>query len=140
MSSSIYAPGHEQAQAEFHVSNTVAVLPVTMYNLGMGLGPMIASPLSETFGRLAVYIVVLPPFMLFVLGTGFSKSIASVIVCRFFAGVFASPSVAIAAATIADMFEPSRRAVPLIIYYSTPTFGALLGYVRALQHMLTCIY
>jgi len=127
MGSSIWAPGRGEVAARFHASPTVSVLPIVTYNAGMGLGPLIASPLSETLGRRAVYLIVCPLFALFVLGTGLADDMASIIVCRFFAGVFASPSVAIAAATIADMYTPSERAVPLIFYYSTPTLGALFG-------------
>ncbi|KAG8628102.1 hypothetical protein KVT40_003975 [Elsinoe batatas] len=127
MGSTIYAPGRQQVAAQFDVSAEASILPVSLFNIGMGLGPLIASPLSETFGRRVVYLVVLPIFSLFVLGWGFSNSLASLILCRFFAGVFASPSVAIAAATIADMIPPSQRAFPLILYYTTPTLGALSG-------------
>ncbi|TKX21992.1 MFS transporter-like protein 107 [Elsinoe australis] len=127
MGSTIYAPGREQVAVEFSVSAEASILPVSLFNIGMGLGPLIASPLSETFGRRIVYLVVLPLFGLFVLGWGFSSSLASLVICRFFAGVFASPSVAIAAATIADMLPPSQRAFPLIVYYTTPTLGALSG-------------
>ena len=127
MGSSIWAPGRDEVIAKFHASSTVSVLPLVTYNAGMGLGPLIASPLSETFGRRAVYLIVCPIFALFVLGTGLANDMPTIIVCRFFAGMFASPSVAIAAATVADMYEPSERAVPLIFYYSTPMTGALFG-------------
>ncbi|KAF4554768.1 Multidrug transporter FLR1-like protein [Elsinoe fawcettii] len=127
MGSTIYAPGRQQVASQFQVSAEASILPVSLFNIGMGLGPLIASPLSETFGRRVVYLIVLPLFGLFVLGWGFSTTLTSLILCRFFAGVFASPSVAIAAATIADMLPPSQRAFPLILYYTTPTLGALSG-------------
>ena len=127
MASSIFAPGHEEIASSFSAPTTVSVLPISLYNFGMAFGPVLASPLSETFGRRAVYLIVLPLFSLFVLGTGFSQSMAAVIACRFFAGLFASPSVAIASATIADIFAPSDRALPMISYYSTPWLGSLMG-------------
>lgn len=127
MASPIYAPGRAEVAASFGVSMTVSILPVSLYNLGMAFGPVIASPLSETYGRRAVYLIVLPLFALFVLGVGFSQNMAAIIVCRFLAGTFASPGVAIASATIADMFAPSDRALPLILYYSTPWMGSLMG-------------
>lgn len=126
--SSIWASGRDQVAARFHTSTIVSVLPLVFFNAGMGLGPLIASPLSETFGRRAVYLIVMPLFCLFVLGTGFADSMAAIIVCRFFAGMFASPSVAIAAATIADMYAVRERAIPLFIYYNSPTIGAYFGY------------
>jgi len=127
MASSIWASGRDEVAAQFHASTIVSVLPVVAYNAGMGLGPLIASPLSETFGRRAVYLIVLPLFCLFVLGTGFADSMVAIVVCRFLAGTFASPGVAIAAATIADLYTTRERALPLIIYYSTPTLGAYAG-------------
>ena len=36
MAASIYSPGHELVSAEVHVSQTVALLPLALYNLGMG--------------------------------------------------------------------------------------------------------
>lgn len=65
--------------------------------------------------------------LLFVLGTGFSKSIASLIICRFFAGFFASPGITIASAVIADMYAPENRGVPLFSYYSMPWLGSVVG-------------
>jgi len=131
MASSIWVSGRDEVAFTYRASTIVSVLPVVAYNAGMGLGPLIASPLSETFGRRAVYLIVLPLFCLFVLGTGFANSMAAIIVCRFFAGTFASPGVAIAAATIADLYATERRAVPLIMYYSTPTLGAYMGYISS---------
>ncbi|KAF2809755.1 MFS general substrate transporter [Mytilinidion resinicola] len=127
LASSIYAPGRQETAAEFRIGETVSILPVSLYNLGMAFGPTIASPLSETFGRRAVYLVVLPVFAIFVLATGFCHNFTAVCICRFFAGAFASPGVSIATATVADMWAPSERARPLIIYYSSPVLGSAMG-------------
>lgn len=127
MAASIYSPGHDDVVREFGVSTTVALLPLSFYNLGMAAGPMISSPLSETFGRKAVYLTTIPLFALFTLGAGFSQSVAALTVCRFFAGVFGAPGVSIASATITDIVPPVDRAVPLAVYYTLPFIGSLLG-------------
>jgi len=88
---------------------------------------MISSPLSETFGRKFVYLITLPLFDIFTLGFGLSRSIGSLIVCRFFAGMFAAPGVSVAAATIADYVAPSRRAIYLAFYYTIPFIGSTIG-------------
>ncbi|KAF2096822.1 MFS general substrate transporter [Rhizodiscina lignyota] len=124
---SIYASGHEDVAAEFHISSTLALLPLSFYNLGMAFGPMIASPMSETFGRKAVYLTTTPLFALFILGSGFSQNLASLIICRFFAGLFGAPGVSIASATIADTTPPHKRGQPLAAYYSIPYIGSLFG-------------
>lgn len=124
---SIYSPGHTQVQHEFGVSETVALIPLSTYSLGLAFGPMISSPLSETFGRKLVYLITLPLFDIFLLASGFSKNIAALIICRFFAGVFAAPGVSVAAAVISDFTTPEQRVVPLAIYYSIPSLGSAIG-------------
>ncbi|KPI40143.1 Polyamine transporter 4 [Cyphellophora attinorum] len=127
MGASIYAPGHEDVKREFGVSTTVSLLPLSSYSLGLAFGPMISSPLSETFGRKFVYLLTLPLFDIFVLGFGLSQSIGSLIACRFLAGMFAAPGVSVASATIADYIEPERRAFPLAFYYTIPFIGSAIG-------------
>ncbi|KAK3044827.1 hypothetical protein LTS18_000247, partial [Coniosporium uncinatum] len=127
LAASIYAPGHEQVAEQFGVSVELALLPLSFYNVGMAFGPIIASPMSETFGRKAVYLTTTPLFALFVLGSGFSADLASLTICRFLAGVFGAPGVSIASATIADMTAPPKRGTPLSMYYCIPFIGSLLG-------------
>lgn len=127
MGASIYTPGHEQVKTEFGVSTTVSLLPLSSYTLGLAFGPMISSPLSETFGRKFVFLLTLPLFDIFVLGFGLSRDIVSLVVCRFFAGMFAAPGVSMAAATIADYVAPQRRALPLAFYYTIPFIGSAMG-------------
>lgn len=124
---SIYSPGHEQVQKEFNVSTAVSLLPLSAYTLGLAFGPMISSPLSEAFGRRFVYLITLPLFDIFIVGVGLSRNIASLIICRFFAGLFGAPGVSIAAATIVDYTAPSNRVIPLCTYYSMPFTGSALG-------------
>lgn len=95
----------------------------------MAFGPVISSPSSETFGRKTVYLLTTPVFALCTLGSGLSQSLAGLTICRFFAGIFASPGVSLASATISDMAAPADRGVPLAVYYTIPFVGSLLGYV-----------
>ncbi|KAL2785811.1 major facilitator superfamily domain-containing protein [Aspergillus keveii] len=127
INASMYSSGHEQVRERFNVSTTVSLLPLSAYSLGMAFGPMISSPLSETFGRKFVYLLTLPLVNVFTIGVGASQGIASLIVCRFIAGLFAAPGVSVAAATISDFTHPSERVIPLGIYYSVPTIGSAMG-------------
>ncbi|KAJ9616950.1 hypothetical protein H2200_000670 [Cladophialophora chaetospira] len=124
---SIYSPAHADISRLFGVSDEVAILPLSLYNFGMAFGPLVGAPLSETFGRRAVFLTTSPIFALFILGSGFSQGAASLIACRFFAGVFASPALSNASATIVDHTAGKYRAVLLAFYYSIPFFGAVLG-------------
>lgn len=66
--------------------------------------------------------------MLFTLGVGFSNSFASLVVCRFFAGLTGSPALAVGAGTNADLYPPRVRAVATSIFLMAPFAGPSLGY------------
>lgn len=123
----IYAPAQDTVEEEFHCSDTVAILPLSMYNWGLAFGPIVGAPLSEAYGRKAVFIYATPIFIFFQLGGGFSKDVQTLIICRFFSGMFGSPLISNASATILDLTSGSYRGVALGIYYSLPSFGAVLG-------------
>lgn len=127
LAAAIYSPSIPNIVNTFNVSEEVAILPLSLYNVGMAFGPLIGAPLSETAGRKVVFLVTTPIFALFVLGAGFSNSIASLIVCRFFAGAFAAPAISNASATIVDYTLGKARGVSLAIYYAIPTCGAVLA-------------
>ncbi|KAK4541328.1 hypothetical protein LTR36_008086 [Oleoguttula mirabilis] len=124
---SMYSAGIAEVSSTFNVSEEVAILPLSLYNLGLAAGPLIGAPLSETAGRKVVILITPPIFALFTLGAGFSTNITSLVVCRFFAGVFAAPAVGNASATITDYTAGRYRAISMGFYYSVPFFGAMLG-------------
>jgi MFS family permease len=70
--------------------------------------------------------------MLFTLGAGFSNHFASLIVCRFFAGLTGSPALAVGAGTNADLFVPRVRAVVSSVFLMAPFLGPSIGYERSL--------
>jgi len=111
----------------FQISRTVAILGLTFYTLGLSFGPIFTAPLSEGHGRKIVYLISSPIFMLFTLGTGLSKSFASVCVCRFFAGFFGSPALAVGAGTNVDLFLPHQRAMTTGLFLMAPFAGPALG-------------
>lgn len=125
----MYAPAQDAVAAHFRAPREVAVLPLSLYNLGLAFGPLVGAPLSETYGRRAVVVVTAPVFMLFSLGAALSTgpSVAGLAVCRFFAGVFAAPLINNAPATMLDFTPARHRGVTLGVYYTIPSFGASLG-------------
>ncbi|KAF1972765.1 MFS general substrate transporter [Bimuria novae-zelandiae CBS 107.79] len=124
---SVYTPALFSITEHFHISRTVALLGLTLYTFGLGLGPIIAAPLSERYGRRIVYLISGPVFMLFILGAGFSKTFASFLVCRLLAGVMGSPALAVAGGTTADLVVPSKRAKVTTIFIMAPFAGPSIG-------------
>lgn len=114
-------------QKQFGVSTTVALLPLSLYVLALGFGPVIAAPLSETFGRRVVYFISPPLGVIFTLGAGFSPSFAGLCILRFLAGVSFSPPLAVGAGTTADCNMPNQRALPTSLFILSPFLGPALG-------------
>ena len=114
---------------DFHVSSTVAILPLSLYVFALGFGPLLAAPMSETYGRHVVYLVSTPLGALFTLGAGLSQNIWTLCILRFFAGLTFSPALAIGAGTIADVNTAEQRAAPSALYILSPFLGPALGYV-----------
>lgn len=125
--SSIYTPGIPDIMESLNVSTSVALLGLSLYVLGLAFGPMLAAPISETMGRRMVYFTSIPLASLFILGAGFSQNFASFAVCRFFAGFFASPVLAVGVGTLSDLWPPVHRAVSTAAFLLAPFLGTTTG-------------
>ncbi|KAI7235949.1 hypothetical protein KC343_g11394, partial [Hortaea werneckii] len=125
--SSLITPSTPEIAQQFSVSRTVSILSLSLFVFGLGIGPMIAAPISETLGRNMVYKISGLVYMLFILGAGFSETLASLLVCRFFAGVAGGPVLAVGAGTNADVFPLHLRAVSSSFYIMAPFLGPSIG-------------
>jgi MFS family permease len=126
LGSSIYSPAFPTIQHEFHVGSTVALLPLSLYVLALGFGPLLAAPIPETYGRHVVYLVSTPVGALFTMGAGFSQNIWTLCILRFLAGLTFSPALAIGAGSIADVNKAEHRAFPTTLYILSPFLGPAL--------------
>ena len=121
--SSVFTPGIEPTASEFGSPVEIATLAFSIYQLGLAFGGPFAAPLSESFGRKPVVFISLPIFALFILGTGFAKNMATLVVLRFFAGFFAAPSLSMGSGTLSDLWQPEKRSGPMSLYVAAPFFG-----------------
>ena len=125
--SSVYTPGLHQVMNDFNVPRIIALLPFVLYLLGLSFGPIVAGPSSETWGRRAVYISTIPCVAAFTLGAGFSPNITALSICRFFAGLFASPGLSIGAPSFADIWPPEKRGAPIAMMITLVQLGPAVG-------------
>lgn len=123
------SPARIEFERDFHVSSTVALLPLSLYSLALGFGPVLGGPLSETIGRYPVYLWGTPLGALFTLGAGLSSSFAGICVHRFLAGFFWAPSLAVATGSIVETFKPQRRGQMVAFYILMPFLGPGCGQV-----------
>ncbi|KAK5081633.1 hypothetical protein LTR05_007766 [Lithohypha guttulata] len=125
--SSVYTPAIPQVAQRFNISITAATLPLTLYLIGLAAGPAISAPISETYGRRIVYLILFPVALLFTLGAGLARNYATLMVCRLFAGTLGSGALAIGAGTNSDLYPPLTRATIASVFLLAPFAGPALG-------------
>ena len=112
---------------DLRVSSTTALMPYSLFLLGITFGPCIAAPCSENYGRKIVYVTTVPFFALFILGSGFCHNIGALTVCQFLAGLFISPALSIGSGMVADVWPEASRAAPMALYLAAPFTGPQIG-------------
>lgn len=111
----------------FGCTDEVAILQVSLMVFGFMLGPLLWSPMSELFGRKPVYVVALFVYTVFNIPCAVAKNIQTVLVCRFFAGFFASCSLTLAGGSISDLFPTETRGNAIAYFAAAPYAGPVLG-------------
>lgn len=89
---SIYTSTITYLSSDFHLSRTVATLGVTTFLLGFAAGPLLFAPLSEVWGRRAVFFATMPLFIVGNVACAVAPNIVVLLVFRFVCGIFGSPS------------------------------------------------
>ncbi|KAL6155532.1 GTPase-activating protein [Exserohilum turcicum] len=127
--SAIYTPGLMDVMRDFGVAQVPALLGLTLYVAGYGLGPLIWSPMSEIpqIGRLWVYIGTLLVFVLFQIPTALAVNFGMLLAFRFLTGFFGSPALATGGASIVDMYRPQKQVYGLSVWGIGAVCGPVLG-------------
>lgn len=98
-------------QLEFDIrSRNVALLPVSLYTAGFILGPCVASPISELYGRRWIYWTNFPMLVVFTAVAAASQNFTVLVVFRFLAGTCGSGVLAVGAGrcSTVDRFDRVR--------------------------------
>ena len=118
------APGIRVIEADLNIASSVAsTLAVTLYVLGLAIGPMFISPLSEIFGRVPIYHGANVMFVAFILGNALSRSLAQFLVFRFLSGCAGGTPMTLGGGTIADITTIQKRAVAMALFSLGPLAG-----------------
>ncbi|KAK3303705.1 major facilitator superfamily domain-containing protein [Chaetomium strumarium] len=125
--SSVYTSGASDIERTFGVTRTEALLGLSLFLWALGLGAIIAAPVSEYYGRRIVYLTTVPVFGLFILGSGLAQNFATLIVCRTLAGFFGSAVVSVGGGTNADLWPPKLAGFVYPFYFVSPFLGPAFG-------------
>lgn len=133
MAPTMCVPGTKAFSAEFHITSpSVSTLAITIYVLGLAIGPMVTSPLSEIYGRLPVYHGTNVVFLAFLIGCALSHSLAEFMVFRFISGFMGGTPMALGGGTIADVTRPEGRSTAMALF----SLGPLTGPVSEISGLL----
>jgi uncharacterized membrane protein YiaA len=84
-------------------SETVAVLGVTVYLVGLAIGSIILAPLSEMYGRRPVYLITVAIFVILIVPAALAKNIEAIFLSRFFGALFGSAMISNSPGSVNDM-------------------------------------
>ncbi|KAH9832884.1 MFS general substrate transporter [Rhodofomes roseus] len=114
-------------QDEFQVGEVVVALSVSLMVCGFGIGPLAWSPLSELIGRRWLWIVPNLIYVIFNIPCAVATNIQTLLICRFFAGIFASAPLTLAGGTISDIWDNNERGFAIALFAAAPYGGPVLG-------------
>ena len=124
---SAYTFTYGQIGPEFGVSRIVWTLGLSLYIMGLGIGPMILAPLSEFYGRRPIYIGSFSFFVIWLIPCAVAKNIQTMLVSRFLNGLAGSAFLSVAGGTVGDLFDKSELSLPMMVYTASPFIGPEVG-------------
>ncbi|KAF4434158.1 MFS multidrug transporter [Fusarium acutatum] len=131
LASAIFAAAIEPVSVEFNVNTETSAAATSLLVFGFGLGPLVWGPLSELYGR--KWLILIPYFIaaVFSFGTATAKDIQTILITRFFSGLFGSAPVTIVGGVMADIWAPHQLGNAIVAYGVTivggPTLAPIIG-------------
>ncbi|KAJ5587148.1 MFS general substrate transporter [Penicillium hispanicum] len=125
--SAIFSASSESISSAFGVGLEVSVLSSTLYIAGYATGPLLWAPLSELKGRRLGIVIAMLGFGIFNTAVAVSKDLQTLMICRFFSGVFGSSPLAVVAAVFSDIYDNRTRGVAIAMFSSTVFLGPLIA-------------
>ncbi|KAK4636429.1 Efflux pump atB [Fulvia fulva] len=125
--SALYTSTYRQLEEEFHVSRVVATLGLTTFVCGLGLGPMVLSPLSEFYGRRIIYLCAFGMYFIWLIPCALANNITCMLIVRFLDGLAGSAFLSVAGGTVGDMFHKHQLSAPMMLYTASPFVGPEVG-------------
>lgn len=114
------------AQQFNNYDSFLLVFFITVPNLGEVVAPLYIGPLSERFGRVPICHFFNLMFLVFTMVTGFSNSLAMVIVFRCLAGASVA-SICLNPAITGDLFAVKKRGAAMSLTSMIPILGSAVG-------------
>ncbi|KAJ5597202.1 hypothetical protein N7537_007286 [Penicillium hordei] len=125
--SALYSSIYGQITVQFHISELVATVGLSLFIFGMGVGPMFVAPISEFYGRRPIYIASLALFTIWLIPCAVANNFGTLLAGRMLGGLTSAAFQSVAGGTIGDLFTRETLQLPMMIYTATPFAGPVLG-------------
>ena len=128
MASTIFAPGVPQTLDEFHTSNqSLGSFLVSIFIIGFIFGPLVLTPLGESYGRGPITHISNVAFLLATILCAVSVNIVMLSIFRLCMGIGGSVAITLGGGFIADLMPPERRGTALSIWTTGPILGPVVA-------------
>ncbi|OTA56261.1 MFS general substrate transporter [Hypoxylon sp. EC38] len=125
---SILSGSSEALEKEYNISSEVAILVITLFLLGFTFGPLIFGPLSERIGRKIPIVIGVTLYATFWIPIALAQNFHTILICRFFCGLFGAASMSVTGGSIADVWpNPILRGIGIDIFILAGFLGPMLG-------------
>lgn len=112
---------------DLHTNNQLyAVILVSVWEVGEGVGPLLLGPLSELYGRLPIFHTANICFVICAVACGLSTNVGMLIAFRCLNGLTVA-SVVLGPSIIGDMFIQEARGAAMAITLIGPIIGPIAG-------------
>ncbi|TVY52931.1 putative transporter [Lachnellula cervina] len=125
--SSVYSAAVQPVSKEFHVGTVVSILGLTLYICGFATGPLAFAPMSELYGRKLPITGACFVFTCFMFAAATAKDFQTLMLTRFFGGVFASCPLAVVGGAFADLFGNETRGIAIAAFSSLVFIGPFIS-------------
>lgn len=134
--SSVFSTATRVTATQFHVSTEVMTLGTSLFVLGFAVGPIIWGPGSELWGRRKPLFTGFFLFIIFQIPVAVAVNLQTIMLCRFFGGVFGAAPLAVVAGALADIWDPVDRGVAVCLFASATFIGPVLGPISKYPFLL----
>ncbi|KAG2138755.1 major facilitator superfamily domain-containing protein [Suillus cothurnatus] len=111
-----FAMGYGSMMQDLNCTRFQATVAYCLYSLGFGIVPLFTSSLSEEVGRRPIYLVSAFFGAMCNVLAALSNNIQTIMVARVLGGAFASTGAILVGGTIADIWEPQERGLPMAVF------------------------
>ncbi|TLD15411.1 uncharacterized protein PgNI_02367 [Pyricularia grisea] len=125
MSSTMFTPGIDKAMEDLQVTNPAMVkLTISIYVIGLAVGPLVMSPLSEHHGRMPVMHATNALFLVASIACAASVNLPMLLVARFVSG---AANTSLGGAYVADVMPPALRQRAMNVWTVGPVLAPIVG-------------